>query len=362
MSETIVEQASTAAPLSPSGTMSTAKFPPTLASITFPAPPPLPKTIVSKDDIESNIAAYETLLTAAAALRTALAQVAEAENDFGAALQACAKCRGAGESRDGLSSASGLQFLAANHQRILAESFPQGFEAPIKNELENYKKLTKTHEENFQKETIARTKQLRKTEKQNVKLGKKKQRNLESYRSALMDLTSQVDGLEKLKYDYFKYSLDITQEISAKILKHATCITRAEVEMFEGVARKGVSGEGLDSVLEHSEDPFQYIAIEVSEPAAEAALQANGHTEPVIPHSSIVPSEEGIEEDIRFSDEAAAVAAQQHSEEEDHEEAEAASASASAPAPEDSSASPPAVEGVADDWAGDKASVAENAE
>ncbi|KAK9243738.1 hypothetical protein V1506DRAFT_543646 [Lipomyces tetrasporus] len=265
--------------LSPVGTVSTAKFPPTLASITFPAPPTLPKVIVSKDDIQNNVAAYETLLSAAATLRTALAAVAQAENQFGSALEACAKCRGASESEDGLSGAAGLQYLAANHHRILSESFTKGFELPVRTEVDTYAKVTKEHEEKFQKETISRTKQLRKTEKQHVKLGKKKQRNLALYRSALMDLTSQVDGLETLKYEYFKYSLDITQDISAKILKQATGIVRAEVEIFEGIARKGWTGEGLDDILSNSIDPF---APEEKEEPTEVFT--------VLPHESIIPS------------------------------------------------------------------------
>ncbi|KAK9450652.1 uncharacterized protein V1518DRAFT_360765, partial [Limtongia smithiae] len=241
---------------SPVGTTATSKFPPTLESVTFPAPPTLPKTIVTKDDIKNNIAAYETLLQAAATLREALAAVADAENKFGTALEACADCRGAATCEDGLSSAASLQFLSANRHRILSESIPKGFEMPVRLDVDRYAKLTKEHEEKFQKETIARTKQLRKTEKQNVKLGKKKQRNLQLYRQALIDLTAQVDGLEHLKYDYFKYSLDITEDISSKILKQATGIVRAEVEVFEGIARKGYAGEGLDDILSQSMDPF----------------------------------------------------------------------------------------------------------
>ncbi|KAK9376694.1 uncharacterized protein V1513DRAFT_439428 [Lipomyces chichibuensis] len=265
--------------LSPVGTVTTSKFPPTLASVTFPAPPTLPKIIVTKDDIKNNVAAYETLLSAAAALRTALAAVAQAENQFGTALETCAKCRGASESEDGLSGAAGLHYLAANHHKILSESFTKGFEQPVQAEVDTYAKLTKEHEDKFQKETISRTKQLRKTEKQHVKLGKKKQRNLALYRSALMDLTAQVDGLEKLKYEYFKYSLDITQDISAKILKQATSIVRAEVEIFEGIARKGWTGEGLDDILSNSTDPF---AVEEKEEAPEN-VAVLPHDEPIIP-------------------------------------------------------------------------------
>ncbi|KAK9365310.1 hypothetical protein V1509DRAFT_549458, partial [Lipomyces kononenkoae] len=241
---------------SPVGTVSTAKFPPTLASITFPAPPALPKIIVTKDDIQNNIAAYEALLSAASSLRIALEAVAQAENQFGTALEACAKCRGASESEDGLSGAAGLQYLAANHHKILSESFTKWFEHPVRAEVDVYASMTKEHEEKFQKETISRTKQLRKTEKQHVKLGKKKQRNLALYRNALMDLTSQVDGLERLKYEYFKKSLDMTEDISATILKQATGIVRAEVEMFEGIGRKGWTGQGLDGILSNSTDPF----------------------------------------------------------------------------------------------------------
>ncbi|KAK9358970.1 hypothetical protein V1504DRAFT_459359 [Lipomyces starkeyi] len=280
LSPSATEAGTAADGLSPVGTVSTSKFPPTLASVTFPAPPTLPKIIVTKDDIKNNVAAYETLLSAAAALRTALAAVAQAENQFGTALEKCAKCRGASESEDGLSGAAGLQYLAANHHKILSESFTKGFEQPVQAEVDTYAKLTKEHEDKFQKETISRTNQLRKTEKQHVKLGKKKQRNLALYRSALMDLTAQVDGLEKLKYEYFKYSLDITQDISAKILKQATGIVRAEVEIFEGIARKGWTGEGLDDILSNSTDPF---AVEEKEETPEIVT--------VLPHDeSIIPS------------------------------------------------------------------------
>ncbi|KAK9468824.1 hypothetical protein V1512DRAFT_65735 [Lipomyces arxii] len=277
--------------LSPVGTMATSKFPPTLASITFPAPPPLPKVIVTKEDIRNNVESYENVLAAAATLRLALAAVADAENQFGTALEACSNCRGVGPSEDGLSGAAGLQYLAANHHKILSESFMKGFELPVRSELDTYAKLTKQHEEQFQKETIARTKQLQKTEKQNVKLGKKKQRNLALYRSALMDLTSQVDGLERLKYEYFKYSLDITEDISAKILKQATGIVRAEVEIFEGIARKGWTGEGLDTILESSSDPF---AVDYD---AEEEEKSKPEIHTILPHESILAVAEGAHED-----------------------------------------------------------------
>ncbi|KAK9481044.1 hypothetical protein V1514DRAFT_324065 [Lipomyces japonicus] len=264
--------------LSPAETANTAKYPATLESITFPAPPALPKIIVTKEDIKNNIEVYESLLAASGKLRKALAAVAEAENEFGTALEASAKCKGASVAEDGLSGSAGLHYLAANHHRILSESFTKGFELPVRASVDTYAKLTKEHEEKFQKETIAKTKELRKTEKQNVKLGKKKQRNLALYRNALIDLTNQVDGLERLKYEYFKYSLDITQDISTKILKHATGIVRAEVEIFEGIAKKGWTGEGLDEVLADSTDPF---AVE--------EVEENHDIYTILPSGSIIP-------------------------------------------------------------------------
>jgi len=214
------------------------------------------QTLVTKTDISKTTEAYNDILKASEDYRNALTLVAEAAGNFGVALENGAKCKGSGNAADGLLNASGLYFLVANHQQILAHSVKESFEVPISKEINKFKLTSAKNDEIFKNEIKEKILNLKKQERENMKLSKLKSRNLVAYRSKLLQLTSHIDEIDRSKHDYYQSAFDLVQDTSHNILKQLGSIVRAQVEIYEGIARKGWSGGGLDELITGCPDPF----------------------------------------------------------------------------------------------------------
>lgn len=214
------------------------------------------QTLVTKTDISKTTEAYNQILEASEEYRKALLHVAEAAGNFGAALEMGAKCKGSGNAADGLLSASGLYFLVANHQQILAHSVKESFELPVSQEINKFKLTAAKNDEIFKNNIKEKITNLKKQERENMKMSKLKSRNLVTYKSKLLQLTTHIDEIDRAKHDYYQSAFDIVQDTSFNILNQVGSIVRAQVEIYEGIARKGWSGGGLDELIAGCPDPF----------------------------------------------------------------------------------------------------------
>lgn len=217
--------------------------------------PDLP-ALIARRDVEETVDSYNGVLAAASRYSEALLKVSAAAAEFGSALEDCARCKGAGSSAEGLLSAGGLHYLVSNHQQILAKSIQRTFEAPVKKQVDQFKAQMASNDETFKQDMKARTRQLKKQEMENARLSRMRVRNLGAYRNSLLELTSQVDDIDRLKYEHFCQAFDLAQDTSTNILTYAASVVRAEVEIYEGIARKGWSGGGLDDLIATCPDPF----------------------------------------------------------------------------------------------------------
>jgi hypothetical protein len=152
--------------------------------------------------------------------------------------------------------ASGVQYLVANHQLILSETVYRSFEVPLLHELDGWKRKIEEEDVGYQKEVKARTREIRRMEKEGTKLQKERRRDIGRFRDHLVQLTLMLDGLTNLHSTHSRNLLFSSQETSSKILDSSSLLVRAEVEIYENLARKGWSGGGLDELLERSGDPF----------------------------------------------------------------------------------------------------------
>ncbi|CAZ86657.1 unnamed protein product [Tuber melanosporum] len=302
-------------PPSPAHSFASTAFP--TASLNIPPPPPplLPKSFLSRADVAASITAYEELLDSAKTYRKSLATVAAAASAFGAALESCAKCKGAGDTADGLMNAGGLQYLIASNTHILSESLYRGFEVPLLHELDGYKEKTTENEERYKKEADEKSKELRKREREHLKLARQRKRSgysrslffekkmvqlsmwnqpaaadahedLSTFRSALVDLTRQIDELDNLKYAHYREALALSQETSTRILDSSALVVRAEIEIFEKIAQKGWdSSGGLDDLISRSADPFAH--------ESSGGVNGEGEIFSILPSQSILPSPHG---------------------------------------------------------------------
>ncbi|EXF84486.1 hypothetical protein CFIO01_13440 [Colletotrichum fioriniae PJ7] len=228
----------------------------------------------------------------AKAYRIALASLSTAASAFGSALESCARLKEArAESLSGginglsggggggggggllsasftaggpkgsctadlLLSASGVHHLVANHQQILSETVYRDFEVPLLHELDQWRQRVDDEEEAYVREVKARNAEIRKLEKEGLKLHKQRRRDVGKFRAHLVDLTTRLDGLTSLHGEHARTLLRESQDTSGRILESSCSLVRAEVDIFESLARKGWSGGGLDELLEKGADLF----------------------------------------------------------------------------------------------------------
>ncbi|KAL2149957.1 hypothetical protein VTH82DRAFT_7633 [Thermothelomyces myriococcoides] len=296
-----------------------------------PPPPPPPHAVLTKADLANSQAAYADLLSSAKAYRLALAALSTAASAFGSALESCARLKEAraelvtdptnntcGASAatavarespppldlnnssnntntaprgnctaDTLLAAAGLQHLVANHQHILSETVYRAFEVPLLQDLDRWRAAVEDEEERHARAVEELSREIRRLEKDGVKMMKQQQfrlpqpatallqqlqrgrgmaaaaaaltpprRNVGQLREHLVALTARLDGLTALHGDHAAALLRESQEASARIVDASCSLVRAEVDIFESLARKGWSGGGLEDLLERGVDLF----------------------------------------------------------------------------------------------------------
>ncbi|KPM42007.1 hypothetical protein AK830_g4567 [Neonectria ditissima] len=250
-----------------------------LSQFNLPLPPP-PRpahAVLSKADLGHSQQAYSDLLSSAKAYRLALASLSNSASTFGSALEACARLKEAraehiGQSgatnmtasfttkgsctADMLMSASGVHHLVANHQQILSETVYRSFEVPLLHDLDKWQTVIDDEEETYKQKVRAQSKEIKRLEKEGMKLHKQRRRDVARFRAHLVELTTKLDGLTSLHADHARTLLRESQETSGRIVDASCSLVRAEVDIFESLARKGWTGGGLDDLLEKGQDLF----------------------------------------------------------------------------------------------------------
>ncbi|KAE8453589.1 hypothetical protein EG329_010450 [Mollisiaceae sp. DMI_Dod_QoI] len=258
---------------------STANPIPSSFNLPLPPPPRPPHAVLSKSDLEASQIAYADLLTSAKSYRLALAALSMSASTFGSALEACARLKEARSesmppsgvdsmtnsfaakgvcTADNLLAASGVHQLIANHQQILSETVYRSFEVPLLHELDQWQRRMEEEEVAYQREAKAMSKEIRKMEKEGLRLHRQRKRDVSKFREHLVQLTGKLDALTGLSGGHSRGLLRDCQEMSQGIVECSAGLVRAEVDIFEALARKGWNGGGLDELLEKGRDLFAH--------------------------------------------------------------------------------------------------------
>jgi len=152
--------------------------------------------------------------------------------------------------------ASGVHQLIANHQQILSETVYRSFEVPLLHELDQWQRRMEEEEVAYQKEAKAMSREIRRMEKEGLRLHKQRKRDVGKFREHLVQLTMKLDSLTGLSGGHSRGLLRDCQEMSKGIVECSAGLVRAEVDIFEALARKGWNGGGLDELLEKGKDFF----------------------------------------------------------------------------------------------------------
>ena len=146
--------------------------------------------------------------------------------------------------------------LIANHQQILSEVVYRSFEVPLLHEVDTWRRKLEEEDAAFHSESRTLSKEIRRMEKEGMKVYKQRKRDVGRFREHLVQLTGKLDGLTTLQGSYKRGLLRDSQEMSKGIVEASAGLVRAEVDIFEALARKGWNGGGLDDLLEKGRDLF----------------------------------------------------------------------------------------------------------
>lgn len=220
----------------------------------------LPNILTSRD-FETTVSTYSKVILKAQVLQKALDEVSRATSEFGQALEDSInenpKIQNPRSVREGINNAGGLQILISTNQQILGRLIGENFEKPLRSELEKLKYEYQQNHIYYQQEIRSRSKILREQELKNIKLSKLKTRNISEYKNNLVELTKQVEEIDRLKYGYYhEINLMLEKFNQDQLLTRTGSLVRAQLEIYEGIAKKGWSGGGLDDLLSVSPDLF----------------------------------------------------------------------------------------------------------
>lgn len=213
--------------------------------------------IIGTKHIKESREAYNHVIEAAQKYRDALDLVSRASAEFGGALEQLSHCKGV---PDGLQAAAGLYLLVSNHQQILGDTIDKNFVVPVTALGKGLQQRSAEIHSEYRSSHVSKSAELRKKEQQQRGFAKQKRaRDLAAYRQSLMEVAAEIDGLDALKGKYYQDMWEAHSLAGNTLLGNVSSAVRAEVEIHEGVARKGWSGGGLDELIEESGDPFGEI-------------------------------------------------------------------------------------------------------
>ncbi|KAJ1036075.1 hypothetical protein NDA18_000221 [Ustilago nuda] len=225
----------------------------TRASLDLPS---RPAVLITRADLRTSLAAYEALLASAKAYTSAMLAMAKASSDLGCALETCARVKGAHESGPALQAASGLHFLKSNYEQVLCDTFWKDFSIPLLSHYDTYRSACTDRQVSHDKAVASRSKELKQAEARNNRAGRKKERDLNSFRRALAELQSHVDAIDQLKAQYYNEVLDAEQEVWQFIESKVALVVRSQIEISERISSKGLNDPVLEAMLATIPDPF----------------------------------------------------------------------------------------------------------
>ncbi|KAF9323785.1 hypothetical protein BG006_001158 [Podila minutissima] len=219
-----------------------------------------PAVIVTRGDQQAAVDQFQQLLSNAKAYRLQMLALSKAAANFGYSLEKIAHSKTAimdpSNVGSSLQAAAGLHYLMSNHHQILSDTVYKQFEIPLLQHLDTHKANIEASEAQYERSMRDMSQKIRETEAASLQNGRKRQRDLLQFRQALTTLTMQVDELERIKLGYYFSNLESEQANLQLILQKTSTIVRAEVDIYERIANKGLNDLILEPMTTQGPDPY----------------------------------------------------------------------------------------------------------
>lgn len=217
-------------------------------------------------------------LDAASEYQRALGALGTASAKFAAALDKCARSRAGAEVSDSLHAAEALHLVLSNHIHLLCSTVDSKLD-PSRTALAAFQDQLKTREQAFKTDLKQKTADLRTAERKTQKMSKQKNKNLNEYRTALLDMTALIDDISRLKYEFLTDLQLLSTALGRTLANGLGAVAAAELHVFEGT--EGLWSEsGIDSLIRDHE-----------------AFESQGTMFSVLPRDSIFPRRDAGDDD-----------------------------------------------------------------
>ncbi|KAF8592539.1 hypothetical protein K439DRAFT_1324244 [Ramaria rubella] len=214
------------------------------------------ETIITRKDLRASIQAYDDLITSCTAYRGALMAMSRASSNFANAMDACSRLKGVTDDAGvNFQAAGGLHYLMANHWDVLGSTLEHQFEDPLRQHLGHYKSAVVERSAAYERTLLEKSKIIKHTESENMNYGRKKKRDLQSFRQALTILQAEVDELDRLKVSHYNQILDHEEEIWDVVAGKVCLVVRSSLDVFDRVTAKS-SDSVLETMVQSIPDPF----------------------------------------------------------------------------------------------------------
>jgi len=132
--------------------------------------------------------------------------------------------------------ASSLWFTSP-HRKPLAciETVDKNFEKPLRQHLETYRTIVTDRSSSYEKALREKSQVIRQTELRSMN---KKERNLQSFREALVVLQRQVDDLDDLKAEHYQEIMEHEEEVWNVVQGKVCVVVRSTMDVFDRFTAK----------------------------------------------------------------------------------------------------------------------------
>ncbi|KAF9076411.1 hypothetical protein BDP27DRAFT_1379955 [Rhodocollybia butyracea] len=212
-----------------------------------------PSKIITRADLKASLQAYEQLMDSCASYRAALITMSKATAEFADAMETCSGLKGPSyEAGTRMQASSGLHHLIGNHYHVLAETLDRNFEKPLRQHLDTYRAIVTERSSSYERALREKSEVIRQTEKQNMN---RKERNLQSFREALIVLQRQVDELDELKACHYAEIVEHEEEVWDVVQAKTCIVVRSTLDVYDKFTSKA-SDPVIEPMLQSVPDPF----------------------------------------------------------------------------------------------------------
>ncbi|KAJ9067057.1 hypothetical protein DSO57_1003362 [Entomophthora muscae] len=226
-----------------------------------------PSVYLSKEDVEDSLSSYKELIQTASKFQSDLKKLSVTASEFAHNMERFARVKGLGDSAVGLQASAGLHYVIATHFGILADSITQLIEEPLQKSLGDYEKKLEKEEIERQKTLAYISHKIKVTEARSMSAARHGTRDLNQFRHALNELSTQVDELENVNEDYYNVIHEWQQENGRLVLDQMSKFVRVESDILERITSKCLEDGSLQEMINEGPEPFSiYERVDTGEP------------------------------------------------------------------------------------------------